>query len=187
MCSEGVGGMSLRTHHGMSILLIMLLAVSFSHSAEIYRWTDEKGTVHFTDDVSKIPEQYRDQIRTLEVPQEDVKGTEKIGPSDESAARVERYLDDIDKKIETKRQLEKTVLELEEELKVSEDRVKEIEEYERENYIYFIPFRDHQTGKFVPVGSPYYDEKVKLERRIQSIRSELESLYEKLSLLQRSL
>ena len=82
---------------------------------------------------------------------------------------------------------EKKVSELEEELKVSEDRLKDIEEYEREDYIYYIPFRDHGTGRFVPVGSPYYDEKVKLERRIQSIRSELESLHEKLSLLQRSL
>ena len=191
MCSEGVGGMSLRTHHGMSILLIMLLAVSFSHSAEIYRWTDEKGTVHFTDDVSKIPEQYRDQTKKMEIPMEAVKEplkeTKRIGVSEESTDRVEKYLEDFDAKVETKRQLEKTVLELEEELKVSEDRVKEIEEYERENYIYFIPFRDHQTGKFVPVGSPYYDEKVKLEHRIQSIRSQLESLEEKLSLIQRGL
>jgi clan AA aspartic protease (TIGR02281 family) len=27
--------------------------------AEMYKWVDEKGTVHFTDDLSKIPEQYR--------------------------------------------------------------------------------------------------------------------------------
>ena len=179
--------MSLRTGHRMFTLLMMFLCVSFSYGEEIYRWTDEKGTIHFTDDVSKIPEQYKDQIKTLEVPQEDVKGTEKIGRSDESAARVEKYLDDIDKKIERKRQLEKRVSELEEELKVSEARLKDIEEYEREDYIYYIPFRDPQTGRFVPVGSPYYDEKVKLERRIQSIRSELESLHEKLSLLQRGL
>jgi hypothetical protein len=170
---------------------MMFFTVSLAHAAEIYRWTDEKGTVHFTDDVSKIPEQYRDQTKKMEVPieavKEPLKETKRIGVSEESTDRVQKYLEDFDAKVETKRQLEKTVLELEEELKVSEDRVKEIEEYERENYIYFIPFRDHQTGKFVPVGSPYYDEKVKLERRIQSIRSELEPLYEKLSLLQRSL
>jgi len=191
MCSEGVGGMSRRTHYGISILLMMFFTVSLAHAAEIYRWTDEKGTVHFTDDVSKIPEQYRDQTKKMEVPieavKEPLKETKRIGVSEESTDRVEKYLEDFDAKVETKRQLEKTVLELEEELKVSEDRVKEIEEYERENYIYFIPFRDHQTGKFVPVGSPYYDEKVKLEHRIQSIRSQLESLEEKLSLIQRGL
>jgi len=191
MCSEGVGDMSRRTHYGISILLMMFFTVSLAHAAEIYRWTDEKGTVHFTDDVSKIPEQYRDQTKKMEVPieavKEPLKETKRIGVSEESTDRVEKYLEDFDAKVETKRQLEKTVLELEEELKVSEDRGKEIEEYERENYIYFIPFRDHQTGKFVPVGSPYYDEKVKLEHRIQSIRSQLESLEEKLSLIQRGL
>ena len=176
-----------RTPYGISILLVMFFTVSLVDAAEIYRWRDEKGTVYFTDDVSKIPEQYRDQIRKMEVPQEDVKETEKIEMSDESATRVEKYLNDIEKKIESKRQLEKRVSELEEELEVSEDRLKDIEEYEREDYNYYIPFRDHRTGRFVPVGSPYYDEKVKLERRIQSIRSELEPLYEKLSLLQRGL
>jgi len=169
------------------MLLTIFSAASFSYATEIYRWTDVKGTVHFTDDLSKIPEQYKDQIKKLEVPEENVKETGKIEMSDERATRVEKYLDDIDQKIEKKRHLEKRVSELEEELKVSEDRLKDIEEYEREDYIYYIPFRDPQTGRFVPVGSPYYDEKVKLEKRIQSIRSELESLYEKLSLLQRSL
>jgi hypothetical protein len=166
---------------------MMFFSVSLAHAAEIYRWADEKGTVHFTDDVSKIPEPYRDQVEKREVPQEDVKKSDKIGTPEESTDRVEKYLEEVDKKIETKKQLEKRVSELEDELKVSEDRVREIEEYEREDYIYFIPFRDHRTGRFVPVGSPYYDEKVRLERRIQSIRSELESLHEKLSLLQRSL
>jgi len=176
-----------RTHYGISILLMMFFAVSLVDAAEIYRWTDEKGTVHFIDDLSKIPEPYRDQVDKREVPQEDGKESDKIGTPEEGANRVEKYLKEVDKKIETKKQLEKKVSELEEELKVSEDRLKDIEEYEREDYIYYVPFRDHRTGRFVPVGSPYYDEKVNLERRIQSIRSELESLHEKLSLLQRSL
>jgi len=183
--------MSLRTGHRMFIILMMFFSVSLAHAAEIYRWADEKGTVYFTDDVSKIPEQYRDQTQKMELPKEAVKEParepEKIGVSEEDTDRVKRYLEDLDAKIETKRQLEKRVSELEEELKVSEDRLKDIEGYEREDYIYYIPFRDHRTGRFVPVGSPYYDEKVKLERRIQSIRSELEPLHEKLSLLQRSL
>jgi hypothetical protein len=28
-----------------------------------YKWVDEKGTVHFTDDLSLVPERYRDQVR----------------------------------------------------------------------------------------------------------------------------
>ncbi len=32
-----------------AVLLICLLSVSMTASAEIYRWTDEKGKMHFTD------------------------------------------------------------------------------------------------------------------------------------------
>ena len=44
-----------------------------------------------------------------------------------------------------------------------------------------------QPGNFVPVGSPYYDEKVRLERRIKAINEELTSLQEAISKIQRSL
>jgi len=30
---------------------------------EVYRWVDEKGILHFTDDVGLVPEKYRDQIQ----------------------------------------------------------------------------------------------------------------------------
>ena len=42
------------------IPLIVMLAVLVPYSyGEMYRWVDEKGTVHFTDDLSSIPEKYR--------------------------------------------------------------------------------------------------------------------------------
>ena len=37
---------------------------------ETYQWVDEKGTVHFTDDVGKIPEKYQDQVKKKESPRE---------------------------------------------------------------------------------------------------------------------
>ena len=37
---------------------------------ETYQWVDEKGTVHFTDDVGKIPEKYQDQVKKKETPPE---------------------------------------------------------------------------------------------------------------------
>jgi len=37
------------------------------------------------------------------------------------------------------------------------------------------------------MGSPYYEEKVRLKRRIESINSELKALQEKLSEIKRSL
>jgi hypothetical protein len=39
------------------------LAVASGAGAEIYRWTDEKGTVRATTDIGQVPEQFRDQIR----------------------------------------------------------------------------------------------------------------------------
>jgi hypothetical protein len=41
--------------------LIFYSCVSFSQ--EIYRWVDEKGTIHFADDFTLVPEKYRDQVQ----------------------------------------------------------------------------------------------------------------------------
>ena len=42
-----------------------LLFLSFSMvDAEIYKWIDEKGTVHFTEDPATIPDKYRDKVKT---------------------------------------------------------------------------------------------------------------------------
>ncbi len=35
-------------------------------AAEIYRWTDRNGTVHFTDNLHAVPPEYRDRVRTLD-------------------------------------------------------------------------------------------------------------------------
>ena len=42
--------------------LILFFIVSVSH-AEVYKWIDEKGTVHFTEDPETIPEKYREQAK----------------------------------------------------------------------------------------------------------------------------
>ena len=36
------------------------LLIASAAAAEIYRWTDEGGTVHFTQDLSQVPPRYRD-------------------------------------------------------------------------------------------------------------------------------
>jgi len=47
------------------IPLIIILAVSVPSSyGEMYKWVDEKGSVHFTDDLSNIPEKYREDAET---------------------------------------------------------------------------------------------------------------------------
>jgi clan AA aspartic protease (TIGR02281 family) len=49
-----------------SILLFIIIMVTFAPPSygEMYKWVDEKGTVHFTDDLSSIPEKYRQDAET---------------------------------------------------------------------------------------------------------------------------
>jgi hypothetical protein len=44
--------------------IIIFLLFSGSALAQILKWTDEKGNVYFTDDMSKVPEKYRFSIES---------------------------------------------------------------------------------------------------------------------------
>lgn len=184
---RGGNGMFLKTYFFWTILLAIFFHNPSSFSGEIYRWIDEKGTVHFTDDGSKIPEQYSGHTEKIEVPPEILREEEKVIRPEERSGRVKKYLEDLEKKIEMKRNMEKRVSELEEALRLSEERLKSIEEYEKLNYLYYQPFKDPKTGKWVPVGSPYFGEKRWLKEKIESTKAELISLQEKLSELKRGL
>ena len=41
-----------------AILLLLTFAIQPSF-AEVFKWVDEKGAVHFTDDLSQVPDKYR--------------------------------------------------------------------------------------------------------------------------------
>jgi hypothetical protein len=43
----------------IAAVTIGLLTIPFLVHAEVYKWIDDKGDVHFADDYSKIPEKYR--------------------------------------------------------------------------------------------------------------------------------
>ena len=179
--------MFFKTRFWWIILFTLFFHIPYSFSGEVYRWTDEKGTIHFTDDESKIPKPYSDQAEKIEIQEETLKEVGKIGKPEEMPDQIKDYLEDIEKKIEKKKSMEKKISELEQELKSSEERLKRIEEYEKEDYYYYRPFRDRRTGKWVPVASPYYSEKVKLKNRIEAIQIEIKGIQEKISQLMRSL
>jgi DNA repair exonuclease SbcCD ATPase subunit len=170
-----------------TILITIFLHIPRSFSGEVYRWTDDKGTIHLTDDVSKIPERYGDQAEKIEVQEETLKEVEKIGKQEEGSDRVKDYLENLEKKIEMKKSMERKISEFEEELRSSEERLKKIEEYEREDYLYYQPFKDPKTGKWVPVVSPFYKEKRRLKAKIEATQAEIKSIQEKLLKLMRSL
>jgi clan AA aspartic protease (TIGR02281 family) len=52
------------------LIIIILVFLVPSSYGEMYKWVDEKGTVHFTDDLSNIPEKYREDAETRKPPKE---------------------------------------------------------------------------------------------------------------------
>lgn len=44
-------------------IALIFLALTAPALADIYRWEDESGVLHFTDDPSSIPEKYRGRVR----------------------------------------------------------------------------------------------------------------------------
>jgi hypothetical protein len=41
----------------------LLILTTLAFSQEVYRWVDEKGTIHLTDDLGQVPEKYRGRIQ----------------------------------------------------------------------------------------------------------------------------
>ncbi len=48
----------------MSLAFIVLFFTDASVFAEFYKYVDDKGMLHFVDDITKIPEKYQGQIKT---------------------------------------------------------------------------------------------------------------------------
>lgn len=48
----------------------MLFFSVLAFGQEVYKWVDEKGTVHFSDDLGQVPEKYRNQIQKETPPKE---------------------------------------------------------------------------------------------------------------------
>jgi len=48
-----------------AVIFITLIFFASGASAAIYRWTDDKGTVHATDAMEKIPPEYKDRVKVI--------------------------------------------------------------------------------------------------------------------------
>ena len=69
----------------ITILCVLISMVFITPSyGDMYKWVDEKGTVHFTDDISKIPEKYQPDAELRKTPQEisapEMKATPSASP-----------------------------------------------------------------------------------------------------------
>ena len=80
----------------VALITIVFLMIPFLIQAEVYKWIDDEGTVHFTDDYSNIPSFYREQLKVeiREDSQEETTSSEprKIIPgSKEERAKTDLY------------------------------------------------------------------------------------------------
>lgn len=57
-------------------IIIFLIIVPSLQAEPIYKWVDKSGGINFTDDLEKVPPQYRDQIQKTE-PKEEKKDIQK--------------------------------------------------------------------------------------------------------------
>ena len=55
---------------GLLMLMGWMILFGSAFGQQIYQWVDEKGTVHFTDDVGLVPEKYQDQVKEKKTPKE---------------------------------------------------------------------------------------------------------------------
>ena len=76
----------------MAVLILFLLNTP-CRAKEIYKWVDEKGTVHFSEDESSVPEKYRDQLEKRTVSEESKSSKEekvKVRKQDGQAPKDQR-------------------------------------------------------------------------------------------------
>jgi hypothetical protein len=73
----------------MAVLILVLLNTP-CRAKEVYKWVDEKGTVHFSEDESSVPEKYRDQLEKRSMSEESKSSKEervKVTKQDGKAAK----------------------------------------------------------------------------------------------------
>ena len=61
------------------IVLFCLFVFCGVGSGEIYKWMDEKGTVHFTEDPATIPEKYRGSVKSRTTEEDLMSPEERMG------------------------------------------------------------------------------------------------------------
>jgi len=91
--------------------LIFLFAVCPSSAKEVYKWVDEKGTVHFSEDESSVPEKYRGQAEKKSMPEEAKPPEEKAKAKKQDGKKAKDRPAVIEKERINKNKIEGDVME----------------------------------------------------------------------------
>jgi hypothetical protein len=87
------GGMAMKQVLAIILFIFFVFEISF---AEIYKWVDEKGVSHFTDDIMQVPEKNRSKAEIIEMSGEAGKEESKgevegeVTPKGKEEAQVDR-------------------------------------------------------------------------------------------------
>ena len=107
---------------GRWLICLLMVSLPLSASAEFYRYIDEKGNIHYTDDLSTVPEnqqtdiyEYGESQRNVYDNQKDDQRAVKSRPlSEQNQVRDQNKANDL---AETKRHLDRKKQELDKEYK----------------------------------------------------------------------
>ena len=95
-------------------VLVLIFALVLTPSAlrsEIYKYVDKGGTIHFVDDLGKVPEEYRDQITVYEDKAETASEEEASTTSEGAGEEADDFLIRQKQEEEKRRQEEERVRE----------------------------------------------------------------------------
>jgi hypothetical protein len=73
-------------------IILFTFLISQISFAQVYKWIDEKGVTHFTDDITQVPEKYRPKTERIELPPEkqDTKVEGELAPQKKEEAYRDR-------------------------------------------------------------------------------------------------
>lgn len=74
-----------------AIVIILMILVSSVCWAEIYKWIDEKGAVHFTEDPATIPEKYWEKAKARQTEEDSMPTQEPIRIKQRTEGTAETY------------------------------------------------------------------------------------------------
>lgn len=197
---------------GFAIAFATLMGVTFSTSpgyAELYKWTDESGTVWFTDDPTKLPKESQGEFEKLKAPKkvpDSPPGKKASRPSavkTESPSSAESYLKNEKRRLKERKSLEKEISTREKELSTARMALQRVPLTDRRGFWFVIDSTGNKVrasykdpgavwsnatwpGALPATRTTESDERRRIQSDISKMERDLDSARKKLSALLRS-